>query len=256
MAKLDPKHYDEHSSFQKSVAMEIMNLFPPASTDIILDMGCGDGFLSARLAEIVDKGCVVGIDPSEDMIHYATKTYHPINYPNLTFKIGQAESNHGEQLYSLITAFNCLHWSHNLAAVFKNCFNALKSDGKFLGVTYPKESPYWRIFMEVFSYPRWQKYLSISPASSWLSSARFKTLALENRFEPLLFKTEECLASYSCRQALCDYIKGWLPCLLPIGEKEQGEFLLDALDYAECQFKNKDVIELPYTKLTFCFVKK
>ncbi len=256
MPKLDPKYYDENSSFQKTAAMEVMSLFPAAGTDNILDIGCGDGFLSARLAKITKTGTVLGIDPSEDMINYASKTYNSIKYTNLSFKLGRAESNHGYSIYSLITAFNCLHWSYNLKKVFKHCFAALKNDGRFIGVTYPKESIYWRIFIEVLSYPRWKKYLSISPASSWMTSASFKTLASINGFEPLLFKIKNCVASYNSRKDLSDYINGWLSCLLSIEEKEQSEFLVDVLDCAECQFKNKDLIELPYTKLTYCFVKR
>lgn len=255
MSKLCPKHYDDHSLFQKTVAMEVMSLFPANHKDVILDIGCGDGYLTSLLAKTASKGLVKGIDPSIDRIEHARKTYNGSDNKNLSFSIGSAESVDSDSLYSLITAFNCLHWSHNLPEAFKRCHKALKKGGRFLGVTYPSESIYWQIFTETLSKPKWRKFLSISPVSTWFSSDGYKSLALDNNFETLFFKSEECIASYNDRQALRDYVKGWLSCLIPIPKQEQTQFLTDVLEYAQERFKNNNVINIAYTKLTSCFVK-
>ena len=256
MSNLCPKHYDKHSLFQKTVAMEVMSLFPANHRDVILDIGCGDGYLKSLLAKKASKGLVKGIDPSTDMIEHAVKTYSVKPYNHLSFEIGSAESVDSDNQYSLITAFNCLHWSRNLPAVFIHCHKALKVGGRFMGVTYPSESTYWQIFIETISKPKWRKLLSISPISSWFSSDGYQTLALKNNFETLFFKSEECIASYNDRQALKDYINGWLSCLVPIPKQEQTRFLTDVLNYAQEHFKNDNSIDIPYTKLTYCFVKK
>tara|TARA_Y100000588_G_scaffold82541_1_gene86927 strand:- start:168 stop:938 length:771 start_codon:yes stop_codon:yes gene_type:complete len=255
MSKLDPQHYDNNSSFQKTIAQEVMSLISIGSTEDILDIGCGDGFLSSKLAEISTKGKVICIDPSEEMVNYASKTYNSIKFPNLTFKTGQAESNHGNNLYSLITAFNCLHWSHDLPKVFKNCFDALKKEGRLLGVTYPEESTYWNMFIEILSRPKWRKYLSISPVEYWLSTVEYRKLASNNQFKTRLFNVDDGVISYNSRKELGQYIKGWLSCMLPLSESKQFDYLEEVLDYAESQFKNKSSIKIPYTKLTFCFEK-
>ncbi len=256
MSKLCPKHYDENSLFQKTVAMEVMSLFPANHKDVILDIGCGDGYLTSLLAKTASSGLVKGIDPSTDMIEHARKTYNGSDNKNLSFSIGSAESVNSDNLYSLITAFNCLHWSHNLEAAFKRCHQALKKGGRFVGVTYPSESIYWQIFTKTLSQPKWETLLSISPVSAWFSSDGYQKLALENNFEILFFNPEECMASYDNQQTLKDYINGWLSCFIPISKKEQTRFLADVLDYAEEHFKTNNVINIPYTKLTYCLVKK
>lgn len=190
------------------------------------------------------------------MISYASKTYNSLRFPNLKFKTNQAESNHGDRIYSLITAFNCLHWSHNLCDVFKNCFKALKQGGRFIGVTYPKESVYWNMFVEVLSRTRWQKYLSLSPILYWLDSTDYSRLAIDSGFDTQLFKVDEPAISYCSRKELSDYIEGWLSCMLPLPKNKQANFLEEVLDYAESQFSYKSSIKIPYTKLTYCFVKK
>ena len=43
--------------------------------------------------------------------------------------------------------------------------------------------------------------------------------------------------------------------MLPLPENTQLDYLEEVLDYAESRFQNKSSIELPYTKLTYCFVK-
>ena len=75
MSTLDPQYYEEHSTFQKTVAHEIIRMFPPNKTDHILDIGCGDGYLSAQLAKLAPMGRVFGVDPSKEMIKYRQNLY-------------------------------------------------------------------------------------------------------------------------------------------------------------------------------------
>jgi SAM-dependent methyltransferase len=253
MSKLNPTHYNEHSTFQKTVAQAIMQAFPPKREDIILDIGCGDGFLSAKLAEIATDGRVLGIDPSQEMIDFAAQKYPLSVHPNLRFRTGLAESDHGASTYALITAFNCLHWSRSPVEAFNNCYQALKQQGRFFGVTYPQESVYWRMFIEVFSKQKWKPYLASSPVDCWLSSEGYRQLAADCHFKILQFSVEDCAITYSCREELGAYIKGWLSCMLPVAENLQLAFLNDVLDQAEQQFSNQSFIEIPYTKLTYCF---
>ena len=66
--------------------LALMDLQP---SDCVLDMGCGSGWLSRRLAARVPNGSVVGIDVSDEMIHRAQLASTGI--PNVQFLRGTAE---------------------------------------------------------------------------------------------------------------------------------------------------------------------
>lgn len=255
MSKLDAKHYEDNSLFQKSIAKEVLDLYPIHGNENILGVGCGDGFITANMAELVHCGSVTGIDPSIDMIRHAEIKYPQKKYLNLNFKIGMAESEHCHDSYTLITAFNCLHWSHDLPKAFNNIYHSLNKGGRFIGVLYPLESIYWTVFVETLSKPKWNKYLDLSPVSSWVESNEIKELAINTGFDCVYVKSKDELAIYASKNKLKDYIKGWLPCLLPISDSKQNEFLTDVLELAEIKFKEETSISIPYTKLTFCLVK-
>jgi arsenite methyltransferase len=66
--------------------LALMNLQPAEG---ILDLGCGSGWLVRRLARLVIKGSVTGIDVSDQMIHRAQDATSGV--PNVEFRIGTAE---------------------------------------------------------------------------------------------------------------------------------------------------------------------
>jgi trans-aconitate 2-methyltransferase len=51
----------------------------------ILNVGCGDGKITADFAESFPSSRVIGIDSSPEMIDYAQQTYPTSQYSNLSF---------------------------------------------------------------------------------------------------------------------------------------------------------------------------
>src|SRR5215469_4749559 len=64
--------------------LEKMHLAP---ADNVLDVGCGAGWLSRRLAKLVPLGRVVGMDVSDEMIRRARRA--SVNVENLMFVTGE-----------------------------------------------------------------------------------------------------------------------------------------------------------------------
>ena len=63
----------------------------PKAGDVILDLGCGTGELSAYLAELVGpRGKVIGVDPDKERIRVAKESHSHIE--NLSFTEGSAPS--------------------------------------------------------------------------------------------------------------------------------------------------------------------
>ena len=103
----------------------------PQPGDVILDLGCGTGELSALLAKLVGpKGKVVGVDPDRERFLLAQKSYSEI--PNLSFLEG-SDSNfpgNGVETYDIIFCHLVLHWIPDKQRAFLNMYKALKKGGK------------------------------------------------------------------------------------------------------------------------------
>jgi trans-aconitate methyltransferase len=75
--------YKQHSKAQQKWARELITRLKLGGTEDILDMGCGDGKVTAEIASYVLMGSVVGIDNSTSMIELAKKNYPTGEHPNL-----------------------------------------------------------------------------------------------------------------------------------------------------------------------------
>ena len=69
----------------------MLDLCPPTAGQRILDVGCGIGHSTLRLAPLVGPaGCVVGIDKSEPLIAEARRRAAGLSVP-LTYQVGDAQ---------------------------------------------------------------------------------------------------------------------------------------------------------------------
>ena len=98
----------------------------------MLDIGCGDGKVSAQLALAVKNGNVVGIDQSEDMITLAQETFPSDKFPNLSFLCMNATDIHLSRKYDIVFSNAALHWIKDHLAVLREVRACLKSGGKIL----------------------------------------------------------------------------------------------------------------------------
>lgn len=92
-----------------------------------LDIGCGDGKVTARLASMLGSGSVIGLDSSPEMIEVARS-----RYPDLGFILADASRLRYRGRFDLVVSFTALHWitdrqGHLLAGVLR----ALRPGGRF-----------------------------------------------------------------------------------------------------------------------------
>lgn len=103
----------------------------PKPEDIILDLGCGTGELSAYLAELVGpKGSVIGVDPDFSRLQLAKETHRHVE--NLSFIEGNSNQFEGMgfDTFDIIFSNYVLHWIPDKSRAFRNMLNSLKSGGK------------------------------------------------------------------------------------------------------------------------------
>lgn len=86
MHRWDPKAYEKSSSAQQRWAQELLSKISILGDERILDIGCGDGKITAEIASIVPSGSVTGIDNFLEMLSFARERFPPSDRPRLDFQ--------------------------------------------------------------------------------------------------------------------------------------------------------------------------
>ncbi|NOX33204.1 MAG: methyltransferase domain-containing protein [Deltaproteobacteria bacterium] len=124
--------YKKHSQTQQKWAKELIEKLNPKETEDILDLGCGDGKITAEIASCVSNGSVIGVDNAESMIELASKQYPTIYHPNLSFILMDVAQLSFKEQFDIIFSNAALHWVQNHKAILERIYNALRSGGRLL----------------------------------------------------------------------------------------------------------------------------
>ena len=128
----NPEDYAKNSDAQLKWAQELKKNIDLQNYKSILDVGCGDGKITADFAATVPQSKVMGIDSSFEMIAYAAKKYSINHFPNLTFDCVDARSLLFKQEFDLIFSNAVLHWVDNHQAFLNGANSALQSGGRLI----------------------------------------------------------------------------------------------------------------------------
>ena len=120
--------YQQKHAFVFQFGTDLLRLLNPQPGERILDVGCGTGELTARIAE--SGADVVGLDASESMIFRARQSF-----PQLNFQVGDARTFVSHPPFDAVFSNATLHWiaETDQPAVLAQLFQALKPGGRFIG---------------------------------------------------------------------------------------------------------------------------
>jgi trans-aconitate 2-methyltransferase len=121
--------YVGQSSLQQAMAEEQLRCLILDGGERILDVGCGDGRITAEIAGRVPRGSVVGIDPSRDMIAFASSHFCGPEHANLRFEVGDARRLKFQNEFDLVISFNALHWVPEQTLALDSIHTAVKPRG-------------------------------------------------------------------------------------------------------------------------------
>lgn len=121
--------YARRSSLQKAMADEVLDLLALKGTERVLDIGCGDGRITEGIANRVPQGSVLGIDPSHEMISFASSHFDPAAGANLRFEVADARDLRFENEFDLVVSFNALHWIPEQDKALRSIRCAVKTNG-------------------------------------------------------------------------------------------------------------------------------
>ena len=132
MAEWNAPEYSRINSLQEWMADEQLKHVELAGSERVLDVGCGDGKVTAKIAARLPQGSIVGVDPSHSMIAYATEHYGPPHAANSRFQVGDARLLGFAAEFDLVVSFNALHWVLDQQAALSSIRAALKPGGRAL----------------------------------------------------------------------------------------------------------------------------
>ena len=125
----DASEYARISELQEAMAEEVLALLDLKRTKRVLDVGCGNGKVTAEIASRVPQAAVLGVDSSADMVAFALSRFGPPVRPNLRFEIADARCLRFRDEFDLVVSFNALHWIHEQDQALRSVRSAMKSDG-------------------------------------------------------------------------------------------------------------------------------
>lgn len=120
----DPVRYVANARFVAELATPVVELLAPAPGERILDLGCGDGYLTRKLADL---GCdMVGVDASAAQVETARSL-------GLDARVADAERLAFGPEFDAVFSNATLHWMRDPDAAIGGVWQALKPGGRFVG---------------------------------------------------------------------------------------------------------------------------
>ncbi len=117
---------------QQSWARELIARLNLRGDEHILDVGCGDGKVTAELTHAVSRGSVIGTDASPEMIGFATKAFPARKNPNLEFQVMDARRIKFARTFDLVFSNAALHWVDDHQAFLRGAAAVLKPGGRLI----------------------------------------------------------------------------------------------------------------------------
>lgn len=128
----DAASYRAVSALQAWLAEKSLAGLDLRGDERVLDVGCGDGRISAAIATRVPQGQVLGVDASQHMVDFAAATFPPRAHANLRFAVADAAALGLAAEFDAAVSFNALHWVRDTAATLRGLQAAIVPGGRAL----------------------------------------------------------------------------------------------------------------------------
>lgn len=232
--KWNAADYAAHSRVQQTWARELIAKLHLRGDEHVLDVGCGDGKVTAEIAKSVPRGFATGVDASRQMIRFARKAFPQDKFSNLSFRFMDARRLRFAQEFDCILSNAALHWVDDHQAFLRGAASVLKPGGRtviscggkgnaqdvFLALRPEMRLKRWRQFFCKMPKP----YFFYAPEDyrKWLPQCGFRTCRVE-----LALKD----ATHESRDGFAAWLRTtWLPYTQRVPEDLREEFIAAVTD--------------------------
>jgi trans-aconitate 2-methyltransferase len=223
--EFDGKKYESASAHQKEWGMKIIEELGLRGTEAVLDLGCGDGTLTARIAEFVPRGEVVGIDASQGMIDVARKK----EAGNLRFVLMDINDLDFSERFDVAFSNATLHWVRDHMRLLRNVRRALRHDG-VLRFNFAGEgncSHFFKVIREAMELPGFSRYFEDYPWPWYMPPvAEYRTLLEQAGYRDARVWGENADRFFSDEEAMVRWIDqpSLVPFLARVAEESKADF--------------------------------
>ena len=226
--------YNKSSPAQQVWAQELMGKLQLSGKEHVLDIGCGDGKVTAAIAECVPKGSVTGIDNSPEMIRFAQEHFPHHIYKNLTFTQMDASRLEFFEEFDVVFSNAALHWIPDHKPLLAGIAHSLCRGGKLLiqmggkgnaaqafeALNALLENLHWAGYYDGFSFTF--GFFGPEDYRQWLAEAGLEPVRVELIPKDMV---------YPDREAFAGWIRTtWLPWMARLPEEEQPVFTKALID--------------------------
>jgi len=254
MYQWNAQDYHQNSDNQARWAKEMMKVLKLRGNERILDIGCGEGKLTAELATRVPQGTVVGVDASLTMLKFAREKFPRKDFANLSFYRADASHLPFKKEFDVIVSFSSLHWIKKQLPVLQGIERGLKPFGQVFLQLGGKgvENMVLELSEPVIMQARWSSYFhgfnfpwffyDAEEYSGWVKEAGLKPRRVELVAHEGIF-TEESLKGW--------IRSSWIPYLERLPSQLREEFINEmAGRYLKKHPRNKEgFVYLPFKRL-------
>ena len=243
-------NYNKWAGPQRKIAQKLVDLIPQKLiANMILDMGCGTGYLTGLLLNKFSNANITGIDLAPGMINYCKKNFKE----KAAFFVDDAEHFKSELTYSLIVSSCSFQWLNDLHEVYKNIMEYLLPGG-LIYIAVPIEGSLVEL---IDSYKnitgKEMDQFKMNPAGKYLNPLKHTDLILENfqikEFQYWYPDAKEVLKSFKGIGAVFNYQKEYKPLSL---EKTKN-----LISFYEKNYSNTGKrVPVTYKTLYYCIKRK
>ena len=228
-AKWNAADYAANSVVQQTWARELIAKLNLRGDEHILDVGCGDGKVTAEIARAVPNGSVTGVDASAEMISFAKKTFPPAKFANVAFRVMDARKIKLARRFDLVFSNAALHWVDDHEKFLRGAAAALKPGGRlvvscggkgnaqdvFVALRPEMRLAHWREFFRKMPEP----YFFYTPEEykKWLAKAGFQTQSIRLAPKDATYPGEDGFATWLRTT--------WIPYVQRVPESMREEFI-------------------------------
>jgi len=228
----EPAIYHQNSNLQWTWANDTLEGYQFRGDERVLDVGSGDGVVTARVATFVPQGSVVGVDISAKMVRFATNSFYCGAFRNMFFQQGDATNLPFYRQFDLVVSFNTLHWVIEQNKAFWSMYESLVVGGKLLLVL-----PAYRLntigetAKVLVKSEKWAPYFSeFKSTKVYLTKDECQRLMVDAGFSILSCKVTTSDTLYRNKAAFLGYLKPLVNFISHLSEPLQKEFLSDLAD--------------------------
>jgi|SRR5262245_14083111 len=231
-AAWDPDDYAQNSRVQYQAAQLVLKSLTLDGDEIVLDVGSGDGRITAEISRQLPAGRIIGVDSSEQMVAAAKKKFPKSEYPNLDFEVQDAQKLPYNEQFDLVISFSVLHWLRDLDAGLKGIWDSLKAGGQFATtVVRGLYAPMEEATDDLIRSEKWAKYLAhYSAGFNFVQRDQYLYLLRRNSFRPGDVHDVSLNVLFDSRDTFKPWVKQWYAYTNGVPPEARDALLDDAVD--------------------------